>query len=184
MVRPPYSARTPNPPALPRTRRGSQALTRNRVPAWDGDLSVLERHRVSPVRREWYDRGAEAFVEAVRPTRMGEVSAEQVTGFFLKQARERRLTNWQFRQMVDAAQLLLVDVAQAPAASALDWDYWKKAGSGPDGPAIGAGCLWWRGSWQRNLPSLAEHRAVRVSWRDDDIGWLQAAEDLDGVAAV
>jgi integron integrase len=101
---------------------------------------VLERHRISPVQREWYVRRAEAFVEAVRPTRMGEVSAEQVTGFFLKHARERRLTDWQFRQMVDAVQLLLVDLAQAPVASALDWDYWKEAGSGLTGehPTVAA----------------------------------------------
>jgi hypothetical protein len=32
------------------------------------------------------------------------------------------LTDWQFRQMVDAVQLLLVDLAQAPVASAFDRD--------------------------------------------------------------
>ena len=66
---------------------------------------------------------------AVRPTRVGEVSAKQVTGFFLKHARERRLTDWQFRQIVDAVQLVLVDLAQVPVSSALDWDYWKEARS-------------------------------------------------------
>jgi integron integrase len=100
----------------------------------------LERRRISPVQREWYVRHAEAFVEAVRPTRMGEVSADQVTGFFLKHGRERRLTDWQFRQMVDAVQLLLVDLAQAPVASELDWDYWKEAGAGlaSDHPTVAA----------------------------------------------
>lgn len=88
---------------------------------------MLERHRIPPVQREWYVRRADAFVEAVRTPRMGEVSAEQATGFFLKHGRERRLTDWQFRQMVDAVQLLLVDLAQAAVVSALIWDYWMEA---------------------------------------------------------
>lgn len=84
---------------------------------------MLERHRISPVQREWYVRRAETFVEAVRPTWMGEVSAEQVTGFFLKHTRERWLTDWKFPQMVDAVQLLLVDLTQAIVVSALNRDY-------------------------------------------------------------
>jgi len=61
-------------------------------------------------------------VEALRPTRVGEVSAKQVTGFFLKYAREQRLTDWQFRQFVDVAQLLLIDLAQEPGSSAASED--------------------------------------------------------------
>jgi hypothetical protein len=60
---------------------------------------------------------------------MGKMTADQVTGFFLKHARERRLNDWQFRRMVDAVQLVLVDLAQVPVFSALDWDYWKEARS-------------------------------------------------------
>jgi len=54
---------------------------------------VLERHWISPVQRGWYVRCAEVFAGAVRPTRMGDVSAERITGFFLNHARERRLTD-------------------------------------------------------------------------------------------
>jgi hypothetical protein len=77
------------------------------------------------VLREWHVPR----LAAVRPTRVGEISAKQVTGFFLKQARERRLTGWQFCQFVDAVQLVLVDLAQVPVFSALDWDYWKETRS-------------------------------------------------------
>jgi hypothetical protein len=82
---------------------------------------VLGRRRISPVLREWHVPR----LAAVRPTRMGEVSAKQVTGFFLKRARERRLTDWQFRQIVDAVQLLPVDLAQVPVDSAPKLDDWK-----------------------------------------------------------
>jgi hypothetical protein len=85
---------------------------------------VLRRRRISPVHRVWHVPR----LAAVRPTRTGEVSAKQVTGFFLKRARERRLTDWQFRQIVDAVQLLPVDLAQVPVNSAPkldDWRAWK-----------------------------------------------------------
>jgi hypothetical protein len=36
--------------------------------------------------------------------------------------------DWQFRQVVDALQLLLVDLAGVKAAQLVDWDYWREAG--------------------------------------------------------
>ncbi|MBK1733534.1 integron integrase [Thiococcus pfennigii] len=78
--------------------------------------------------RRWYVVRAEAFVAAVRPKRLVEVSAAEITAFFPRYAREQRLNDWQFRQMVDALQLLLVDVAACPAAHEVEWDYWREAG--------------------------------------------------------
>jgi integron integrase len=42
--------------------------------------------------------------------------------------------------MVDAVQLLLVDLARSPAAGEIDWDYWKDAGRelGADHPTVAA----------------------------------------------
>lgn len=37
------------------------------------------------------------------------------------------LNNRQFRQLVDALQLLIVDLAQVPTTDEVDWDYWKEA---------------------------------------------------------
>jgi hypothetical protein len=82
---------------------------------------VLDRRRIAPVQGDW----DVPRLVAVQPTRVGEVSAEQVTGFFLKHARERRLTDWQFRQIVNAVQLVLVDLAQVPVDSAPKFDDWK-----------------------------------------------------------
>lgn len=119
---PSSTPRSPETPTPSPQRREAQ-----RPSGWDRYLSVLERHRVPASQRQWYVRRVEAFVEAVRPTRIGEVSAGQVTAFFHRYAREQRLTEWQFRQMVDAVQLLLVDLARSPAAGEIDWDYWKDA---------------------------------------------------------
>ena len=95
---------------------------------WDRYLSLLERHRVPENQRQWYMRRVEAFIDAVKPMRMGEVAAEQITAFFLGHAREQRLSDWQFPQMVDAVQLLLIDLTDSAGAREPDWDSWKEAG--------------------------------------------------------
>jgi hypothetical protein len=95
---------------------------------WSQYLSVLEGQRVPDAQRQWYVRRAEAFVEAVRPARMGEVSAEPITAFFHRYGHEQRLSEWQFRQMVEAVQLLLVDLARNRAAVDIDCYYWMDAG--------------------------------------------------------
>ena len=114
---------SPRPPPHPPNRREA-----HRPSGWDRYLSVLERHRVPENQRQWYMRRAEAFIDAVKPMRMGEVAAEQITAFFLGHAREQRLSDWQFRQMVDAVQLLLIELTDSAGARELDWDYWKEAG--------------------------------------------------------
>jgi hypothetical protein len=78
---------------------------------WNRYLSVLERNRIPVNQRRWYVLRAEAFIDAVRPTRMGEVSVGQITTFFPRYAREQGLNERQYRQAVDAVQLMLVDLA-------------------------------------------------------------------------
>jgi hypothetical protein len=95
---------------------------------WERYLALLQRERVPEQQRRWYVQRAEAFIAAVRPTRMRQVRADQITAFLTRYPREHRLTGWQFRQLVDALQLLLVDLTGNAAAATLDWDYWRSAG--------------------------------------------------------
>ena len=64
---------------------------------WDRYLSVLERNRIPVNQRRWYVLRAEAFIDAVRPTRMGEVSVGQITTLFPRYAGEQGLNEWQYR---------------------------------------------------------------------------------------
>ncbi len=131
----------PSRPGRPRTSPDSPRREAQHPSGWDRYLSVLERNRVSLKQRRWYVLRAEAFIDAVRPTRMGEVSVGQITSFLPRYAREQRLNEWQYRQTVEALQLLLVDLSQCRAATEVDWDFWKEAGRGLDGghPTVAAG---------------------------------------------
>jgi integron integrase len=70
--------------------------------------------------------------------RMSQLTKDDVAGYFARASSENRLADWQFHQLVDAIQLLLVDLAQVSAAKEVDWDYWKEAGKelNPNYPTI------------------------------------------------
>jgi integron integrase len=66
------------------------------------------------------------------------LSSAEIAGYLWQVSSGNRLAGWQFRQAADALQLLLVDLAQVPAAKQVDWDYWKEAGEAlpPDHPTL------------------------------------------------
>lgn len=91
-------------------------------------MTVLERKRIPESARRWYVLRAQAFVEAMRPKRLGELTAEEINAFFPRYAREQRLSDWQYRQTVEAVQLLLVQLGGCPAAQQVEWDFLVEAG--------------------------------------------------------
>jgi integron integrase len=95
---------------------------------WDRYLDVLARRGVPEKMRPWYVRRVEGFLKALRPESLSRLTAEQVTGYLQEVSSQAQLTGWQFRQLVDSLQLLLVDLAQVDAGKGVDWDWWKDGG--------------------------------------------------------
>ncbi len=77
--------------------------------------------------RRWYVARVEAFLKELQPESVRQITAPEVEAFFQTMARDTRLEDWQFSQVVDAIRILLVDLAQAPGVKGVDWDYWKEA---------------------------------------------------------
>jgi integron integrase len=94
---------------------------------WDRYVSVLERERIPEKARPHYVRFVEAFLKNVRPKPLSALTGKEVTDYFKRILSTDKLADWQFRQVVDALQLLLVDLAQVSAGKQVDWDYWKEA---------------------------------------------------------
>ena len=95
---------------------------------WDRYLEVLIRRGVPETMRPWYVRRVEGFLKARRPVSLSQVTAEEIAGYLQEVSAQAQLADWQFRQLVDALQLLFVDLAQCPAGKAIDWDWWKAGG--------------------------------------------------------
>lgn len=94
---------------------------------WDQYASLLERNRVPEKARPHYVRFVEAFLRDLRPASLSTLTGAQVTAYLKRVSSDSKLADWQFRQVVDAIQLLLVDLAQVSAVKQVDWDYWKEA---------------------------------------------------------
>lgn len=120
-------------PIAPHARREDGAPSN-----WDRYLDLLAHRGVPEKFRRWYVRRVEDFLKAVRPGSLAGLSAEEVTGYLQEASSRPGLADWQVRQLVDALQLLLVDLAQVPAGRGVDWSYWKEAGRGlqADHPTI------------------------------------------------
>jgi integrase len=110
-------------PTLPTTRREDGAPSN-----WDRYLDLLARRGVPEKMRLWYIRRVEGFLKARRPASLSQVTAEEITGYLQEVSAQAQLADWQFRQLVDALQLLFVDLAQCPAGKVVDWDWWKAGG--------------------------------------------------------
>ena len=65
----------------------------------------------------------------VKPSSLKGLSADEITGYLRQTSSRRKWQDWQFRQLVDALQLLLVDLADVKSAQVVDWDSWREAGA-------------------------------------------------------
>ncbi len=91
-------------------------------------------------KQRWYVAHVERFLDALKPSSLKRLSSDQITGYLRETSSQGRWQDWQFRQLVDALQLLLVDLAQVKAAQVVDWDFWREAGGGTEHTERGAEC--------------------------------------------
>ena len=113
-------SRRPRYPNPPRREDGKPS-------GWDRYLDLLIQNYVPEAARQWYVTRARQFIDGMRPDRLSDLTLDDITGYFQKVSDEGRLNVWQFRQMVEAVQLLVVDLAQVKCGNSVDWDYWKEA---------------------------------------------------------
>ncbi len=71
---------------------------------------------LKPAARDYYIRWAESWIKA-----RGHQSIERTQEYFDALGRSTHLTDWQFRQAVDAARILACDVLAIPWARSFDW---------------------------------------------------------------
>ncbi len=90
---------------------------------WDRYLDLLIQNRVPEAARQWYVTRARQFIDGMRPDRLSDLTLDDITGYFQKISGDGCLNAWQFRQMVEAVQLLVVDLAQVMCGNSVDWDY-------------------------------------------------------------
>ena len=96
---------------------------------WDQYRELLVAKRIPQKAQRWYVTHVEQFLGAVHPNSLKGLATDDITGYLRQTSSQGKWQDWQFRQMVDALQLLLVELADVKSAQVVDWDYWRKAGA-------------------------------------------------------
>ncbi len=93
---------------------------------WDKYIAKTVGYGVPERARRWYVRHVEGFIKAHSERRLATLSANDVIKYLKEKGRSRNLADWQFRQVVDALQVLFVDLVRPDWAQGFDWAGWKE----------------------------------------------------------
>jgi len=74
--------------------------------------------------RCWYVKHAEDYIKSHSNIRLAQHSESTVTEYLEKLGRNTRLTDWQFKQAVDALKILFIDMVHASWANSFSWRDW------------------------------------------------------------
>jgi len=94
---------------------------------WQKYLDLLFHKRIPEKHRRWYVKRVEDFLMEFPGKKLQDFSARDLEMYLQARSSDSSLTAWQYRQMVDALQLLFVDLSSSSLAKTLDWGYWKEA---------------------------------------------------------
>ncbi len=92
---------------------------------WDKYILKTTSYNVPEGARRWYVRHAEAFIKAQSGRRLSTLTAHDIENHLNEKGRSEKLTDWQFRQMVDALRILFTGVVSSAWADKFDWSGWK-----------------------------------------------------------
>lgn len=94
---------------------------------WDNYINTLVDQEVKESVRRWYVKRVEQYIQHYPDERLRTHSARHVVDFFTEIGREGQLTDWQFRQSVDAIRILFCCLLQSELCKTVDWKYWLDA---------------------------------------------------------
>lgn len=94
---------------------------------WDNYINMLVEHGVKESVRRWYVKRVEQYIQHYSDERLRTHSAQHVVGFFTEIGREGKLSDWQFRQSVDAIRILFCCLLQSDLCKSVDWEFWLEA---------------------------------------------------------
>lgn len=118
---------------------------------WSRFIDLAQHNGVKDTTVRWYVWHAERYLKALAGKRLAEHTGADVTGYLESVGRIGGMEDWQFRQIVDAVQMLLT-TANANVVGEVDWAYWRDSARtlAPDHPTIA-----------RERPGLAGASAVQ-----------------------
>ena len=91
---------------------------------WDRYVANIRAKGVQSTAARWYVIRAEQYLQAFLHKRLADHTPQDVTDYLEKLGRIGSITDWQYRQTVDALQQLFV-TSEVSWVQQFDWAYWK-----------------------------------------------------------
>lgn len=103
----------------------SRPESRISAATWRRFLELVHAKGARPPFDRWYVIRAEQFERSLQGKAAAACAADDVTAFLQAAGRSSRLEAWQFRQIVEAIELLLSKALRLPWAEDFDWAFWR-----------------------------------------------------------
>ena len=127
---------------------------------WSTYINLLRQKRIPQNHHSYYVLDVEYFMSAFPKRALSSLSQDEIEAY-LKSKLETQLESWQKIQLIEAIQLLLVEVADTRAARYVDWAYWRERVMGDV-------------STPTNRPLRQERSGVNAQWLDELTRKIQA----------
>jgi integron integrase len=97
---------------------------------WDSFLRAVRSRGVKPPVDRWYVIRAEQFAKTLGEGGPEACTAADVTTYLGELGRRGNLEDWQYRQVIDALEILLAAVLSLPWTAGFDWGFWRDSAKG------------------------------------------------------
>ncbi|NOX42465.1 MAG: integron integrase, partial [Gammaproteobacteria bacterium] len=91
---------------------------------WEKYIEKTKLYKIAPGSIRWYVKRAEDYIKAHPDLPLAQHSDENVKKYLNGLGRNSRLSDWQFKQAVDALRILFVDLIRSQWAAKFSWRYW------------------------------------------------------------
>lgn len=92
---------------------------------WDKYIEKTKSYKLKPGVDRWYVRHAEAYIKYHQGIKLVAHQPHHVESFFTYKSRQIRIKDWQFRQIVQAIELLLTNMVKNDWARDFPWQEWS-----------------------------------------------------------
>lgn len=91
---------------------------------WNSYIGQLNKRAIKENSQRWYVIHVEQYVKSIPDKKLKYHTSENVTQYFSVVGRNNSLTEWQFRQCIQALDILFCEVLRVTWYQEVDWNYW------------------------------------------------------------
>lgn len=92
---------------------------------WDKFIALTNTYKLPSGSARWYVKHAESYIKFHKDIKLLDHQPDHIESFLSYKSRHVRIQDWQFRQVVQAIEILFVDLLRAKWANTFPWKDWS-----------------------------------------------------------